>query len=244
MGLVPVFTGVSYIAVLALLGRSGGRWILEVDWITAMMYSIGIVEILYGLKRWVMGQSTPARSRNQLLVESSALKVHQYWMTGVLILLVGITLPLMEKIIPPRYTQASMGARVEALIGENIMLTTQDAANFQRLLDDGKSVWFGRALYPRYFQSGDGMDGLHGMYKRSLSRIEFFMVGTQTQWAVLPTSAFDIEFPHASDVLLIGDDNSSFINISGLVIFSQEDFAIENIFWSDEIQAQAVHFQE
>ena len=247
LGLVPIFAGLSYFVVLALLGRSGGRWILEVDWISAMVFSIGVVEIYSGLARWLGSKPShifPKRSVDVAQQVIPTERAGRYFLIGMVILLVGVALPLMEQIIPPRYTQAGIDERIEDLLGGNGVLSDLDAARFQALLDEGQSIWYGRALYPRYFQSGDGMEGLGGVYKQSYSRLEFFLVGTKNQLAALPFAEGEIEYPHAADVLLIGSESPYYLNAAVLVIYPSGDAAPARILWSDTLLAGTQDIQE
>jgi len=248
LGLLPLLASMFYFLFLALMGRSGGRWIQEVDWVSMLVYSLGLAEIILWLVRGADSPSSQSfdfaqdrslgASGGALFKRNPRTRVVLYFLVAISILLVGATLPLAERVVPQRYTQSGIDARVnQLLLDKKGLLSDHEIQLIGDLLDNGISIWSGRALYPRYFQAGDGMDGLGGTYKRPFSRLEFFLVGTGNLWGVLPYSDANIEFPHSAEVLVFGSEKQHqyWIEIDALIIFPAGEDAPLEILWMEAI---------
>jgi hypothetical protein len=90
-----------------------------------------------------------------------------------------------------------------------------NAACFQQVVAKNElKVLQGRALYPRYYEAGDGENFTDAAGYKAVdeSRIVFEMVGEVNRRVVFPTAEFTDFFPNASDVTLGVDhkDNAWF----------------------------------
>ena len=252
LGLLPLLTSAFYFLFLALMGRSGGRWIQEVDWVIMLVLSVGTVEFIFWLVNLGTGAGSPSsqylggqedsgqgmgEKRAALSESDRRPRFMLYLVAAMVILLVGATLPLLEGLVPQRYTQDGIDARVhELLLNENGLLPENEVLLLRDLLAEDVSIWSGRALYPRYFQADDGMDGMGGTYKRPFSRLEFFLAGNHGMWGVLPYTDSEVEFPHSADVLLIGNEKEfQWIEIYALVIYHAEANAPGRILWNENM---------
>jgi len=240
LGLIPLLSAASYFIFLAVLGRSGGRWIQEVDWISLVVYGVGLVEI----GSWVVNRVSNQKEASFLKVEtldqspSNSLKpkFYTYVISALLILFVGAILPLLEIIIPKQYSQDEIDKRISSLlIDENDILSDEEELLLQNLLHEDISIWLGRALYPRYFENGDGMDGLHDLYKRPFSRMEFFLVGTNNHWATLAQESPVDELTHAVDVLLIGKPAHYSLSVLSAIVYDDEGGKPLAVFWDETL---------
>ncbi len=241
IGLIPIIISVSYYLFLALMGRSGGRWVQEVDWVTIIVFSIGLAGFVIWLINWVTGKRIALSIADSPNLHSpdgySKFNLFHFALVSVGILFVGMTLPVMERFIPSRFNQNHIEQRIENLLkNENSFFSLDEEVAFRALLHENSSIWAGQALYPRYFDDGDGMDGMGGTYKRPFSRLEFFLVGTSNLWGVFPYADANVEFPHGSDVLLIGKEKQyhQLIEIDALVIYPVEETTPVEILWGNE----------
>ena len=207
-GMIPAGLALIYIAALTWIGRSGGRWLLEVDWVSMMLVSVGVVE---AGRMALGGEWLPWKMAHTAAVGSSPREV---WVALAVVFLLGLALPLAEQVIPRRYTQAEAERRLTALLGDASPLSAAEKAEVQRLLDDGASVWLGRALYPRFFAAGEGMEGLGGMHKRPYSRLEWFLVGSANLWVVFPGGERETRFPRTADVLIVGMQPADYFDVA------------------------------
>ena len=176
---------------------------MPVDWATAMYYGVGLNEISTGFSRW-MGLDIIS-SRADFQDESASKKRNQWWVYGLALLSifsVGASLPLAEKVIPVRYTPERLESRVAPLLdlGEGHLRVDQIEI-WQSVTSSGGDVMQGRAIYPRYFSAGTGTDS--GV-KRAYNRFEFYLSGSRHEFVELETATWWKEFPHGSDVVLLG----------------------------------------
>ncbi len=235
LGILPVLFGIAYFLFLAVLGRSGGRWLLEMDWVTAVVVSIGTVAIFEGFANWMSGKTPPkSQAITQHHISGSQKRTI---LVALVVLVIGLAIPLSEQFIPKRYTQAGIDTHLERLMSDqNDILSVTDKARLNTLLiEEGVETWNGRALYPRFFQTDDGMEGLGGMYKHPFSRMEFFLVGTENHWSTLAWEKAMERFPHGADVLLVGKRAHYSFDISFAVMFAENE---QTILWSDQFASQ------
>ena len=236
LGLVPILFSMAYFLFLALMGRSGGRWILEVDWIYSVVYSVGMVHIFDGFTHWIAQEkSQPAPPEKKKTIATGAGKLFRVM---VVILFLGMILPLSERFIPNRYSQAEVDVRINQLTSEeNTGLPSIDQERFAKLLlEDDIEVWYGRALYPRFFQADDGMVGLGGSYIRPYPRMEFFLIGTENNFSFLQQNEA-VQMEHATDVLFIGHRGyaSSYFEAMAAILFAEDGITPQAVLWSDAI---------
>jgi len=237
IGLIPVITSTLYFLFLALMNRSGGRWIQEVDWVTMVVFSIGLVSFLIWLMKSLRIDFFDEQTTNSYsqVVQSSFMPL-KFALVSIGIFVVGSSLPMMERYIPHRYAQDAIEQRVNnLLLNEDDFLSAEEALLFQDLLNENVSVWLGKTLYPRFFEQGDGMDGLGGMYKRPFSRMEFFFVGNENHWATISQQLPVNEFYHGGEVLLIGKQAHYSFQIFAAVLYSPDEENPPIAVWSDDL---------
>lgn len=219
--LLPLFAYLAHLLVYALFRRSGGRFILEVDWITAMFYAIGLVELTFGTWSWLQRKSC-----DDWFIARPVVKTTRDWTTpkaylfiGLFVVFMGISPPLVEMVIPQRYSQTWFETRYQALLKSESL----DELGIKEELSNRENIFYGRALYPRYFAPGEGMTGWKGAFRRDISRIEFYLVGSTHAWVALPYQGELDAFPHAADVIFLGEDREYFINADVLFLYQGEE---------------------
>jgi len=223
LSLLLLFSVSFYIMIFAINKMSGGRWLLEVDWILITLFSIGVSEITTIIINWLGGNSVEQGSINILKTRrkfpgsfGNRLLLYIF----VAIVFMGASLPLSEILIPSRYSKTVAGKIISEVVNSDSQdLTQEEKLNFYAtVVDDEFKFWIGRALYPRFFANGDGVDGKFDRYKLPFSRVEFYMVGMQNGLMILPLSESPIEFPHAVDVLVVGCDQGDYIDVVSVVV--------------------------
>lgn len=216
-GLLPLFAYVAHLSVYAFFRRSGGRFVLEVDWIPAMFYAIGLVELTFGTWSWLQRESYDDRLMARPVVKTARVwnTPKAYLLIGLFVVLIGVSPPLVEIIIPQRYSQAWFESRYQALL----KIESLEELGIDEKLSNRENVFYGRALYPRYFSPGEGMTGRTGAFRRDISRIEFYLVGSTHNWVALPYQGELDAFPHAADVIFVGEDKGYFIEADILLLY-------------------------
>ncbi len=231
-----------YILFFALNSRSGGRWLLEIDWITLIVYSAGIIEIVLFVARWLGWELSPfwslADGGQEVNKISGKASRHYIGLTFVLFF-VGASMPIAETIIPARYTQDGLQRKFQALTLPQPAEQLQTAENLTSLVQAGDyKAWYGQALYPRYYEAGDGMDGKLDAYKLPYSRIELHLVGMEHSWVTLPYSGDIPEFPHASDVVVFGCAGKPYLESIAIAIYPQGSDQPQSILFADQFPGQ------
>jgi hypothetical protein len=70
----------------------------------------------------------------------------------------------------------------------------------------GEVALYGRAIYPRYYESGDGEPDTAklGYEPSEQARLVFYLVGSDNYLVVFELNTMPEYFPHASDVYMVG----------------------------------------
>jgi len=153
--------------------------------------------------------------------------------------MIGLSFPLAENFIPPRYTDEKLSKQLEEMSMQALNDPTLNA--YLGLSDPDLEIVFGKALYPRFFKAGNSLeDNPKGRFTDfSIDRVEFFLVGTENIWAALPGSQAKEYFPHGSEVLILGNRVPQIKNNEGVVedmAVSGEYLKVSRIFIFDQNQ--------
>lgn len=248
--LVPLLAMFAFISIYAIIRRSGGRFLLEVDWITAMFLSIGLIEIsMFGIGWW--RRQGPKGSTS---MEIDFIKAVPEYSPGnkisitifLLIIILGSLPVLAEIVLPNHYPDHELNHHLESLLDvENSALNPDEQNILKDFMDNGGEVIYGRALYPRYFPPGaELMTTNETLFSPSTT---FTIAGTELNFAVLPRLGSPTSFPHGSDVLTFGCRETSFppdpgficlecrsdgFDVLSVMILNEED-KVEDILWRD-----------
>ena len=148
--------------------------------------------------------------------------------TGLLILLIGVFVPLVEVIVPPRYHAYDKEAALVLLKGTDYQVL--DEIDQREFLTDGHMVaLWGRALYPRFYNAGEGepSEKWPAFSTRPYSRLGFYLVGPTNAQIILPMSAAPKRFPNASDVVVYGcEDGGSVYSFAVILLGEAENTVV------------------
>jgi len=197
--LVPLLAWLAHLFIYALIRRSGGRFILEVDWVILMFYGIGIVEFAtFFYRKFQVEGLTSAKFDT-----AKPYRLPHIASLAIGLLIVGVSLPVAEKVFPERYDQKWLDSRLESIqASAGLLAPLKDSGlTIETFINDG-DILYGRALYPRFFRAGDGMAGDDGKFEFDYARIEIYLIGDTHQWYILPFETQPVWFPHGSDVLI------------------------------------------
>lgn len=237
LGLLPMIFSIVYFGFLAFIERSGGRWIIEVDWISTVVVSVGMVELYAGFRNWSAGREI-IHIQTNVIDKQSVPPSWKTFLTFGVILILGLALPLSEMLIPQRYTQEDIDAHLSRFLSaEAGVMSEDDQEQLTALLaHDDLELFYGRALYPRFYKANDGMVGIGGMYIRPFPRMEFFIVGTMNNFTFLPYPDV-VQINFADDVFVIGrrGPESSYLELFGVIVFSDDGITPRHVLWSDQI---------
>lgn len=233
-GWIPLWVNLAYNFSTSVFRSSGGRFLLPVDWVAVLFYAVGWAQLLAWA--WaLLGKPLPASWRENPVQSTSARLIPRpagrrrrqglaLAGVGLAFLLVGLSLPLSERIFPQRYppeSPAQMGDRLavevsQALPGEAA------AALSQAMSQPGAVLLRGRALYPRYYAAGENepKTAKVGYTGLPYPRLVFYLAGSQNTLVVLPSDQVPAFFPNAADVLILGCPEQGFIRAAVAVVES------------------------
>lgn len=183
-----------YLVSNALAQTSGGRYIVPVDWVTALYFLWGALFLL-GARGIVPGGEGSASEQ----------KVTSYpALAGgfALILLLGAAVPLSERLAAPRYTSAP---DAEAAIMSITAGGVEDAALRSFLEQPEAGFWMGRMLYPRFYDMDKGETASDIPYNvMPYPRMAFTLIGPQGQTGVTLPGRVRGRFESGMDVVVLG----------------------------------------
>jgi hypothetical protein len=198
IGLLPLGLGLVYNLWTALFLSSGERFIVPLDWSIHLYELFGLI-VLGGLllsftqgaqeniatwfrkpfNKHTIGEETPVLSRRRFILSL------------MLVLFLGAFLPITESIFPQKYPPKSQ----QEMIGQ-IGVTAEE----------GEIALYGRVLYPRYYEAGDGEPETAklGYGPDEKARLVFFLVGPKSQLVIFELETTPHFFPNMADVYMIG----------------------------------------
>jgi hypothetical protein len=204
VGMLPLLAMLAHILVYAVLRGSGGRYIQVVDWITLLYLCLGLTEAV----SWVVRQATGTemmpnidKSHEDSYNLPDAVKAPSRWRGlgwSIVIILVAGSMPVVESVIPQRYTEYYLENKLQQLsddLQDNALLSSGD-----------QEPYWGKALYPRYFTAEEKFvdDRAGRMPDVGLDQVVFYLVGKQNIWVSLPVDKVPEYFPHGSDIIVWG----------------------------------------
>jgi hypothetical protein len=216
LGLSPLFINLVYNlwTSIALLG--GQRFLVAMDWSIYMYYMIGLFVLINGFlfltETTRVSILTWAGSCNPNLSLPSAVTNSRPWthfmLAGMFFLFIGISVPMSEKVFPKKYPQLTQSQ----LFSEFTSSTAFEASGVdsaclaETILNNELTASRGRALSPRFYDSGEGeFTDKFGYKPVEQPRLLFYMTGDYYGVILLERSELTEFFPHASDVIVYRD---------------------------------------
>jgi hypothetical protein len=226
-GLIPLFVMLTYFAVNALGRTSGGRYLVPVDWVIIIYYTLGLVTAVE-LALAFFGQAD-AQSDNQNEITAGN---NPRWWTGALAVLLacaalGTLLPLAQTINAYRYQvlpDTTLAEKFIATSGKQLGLTMQDLQKF--LSNPDAIILQGRSLYPRQFNKDEGLDisvytFYHTMpYPRTL----FTLLGQKGENIIILPRIEPAKIANSVDVMTLGCRADGYIQ--AWVVVRMDDLSV------------------
>lgn len=247
---VPIMINIAYNISTAIGRYSGWRLIIPADWVVLLFFSIGIGQLsiwfaryfgrTYALSLKLLFSHTLSKDhgvgrsgwRNYPLFTRTGLGIAM----GILVIAVGMLLP--EMLAEPKYKLVTKSWAVDEIRSGNIMAGTE-IADSQLMTDylqsENSTVLNGRALYPRYFHAGEG-ETAHGWpayAQRDFERLGFYIVGPVNANVVLSQISPSVEFPNASEVIVIGCQMEDYIDALAVIFVEPKSRTIFRAPYSD-----------
>jgi hypothetical protein len=228
-GLFLIVLSIGFYLMSSALRTSGGRYVQMIDWVWVVYFSIGLEQVLVWMFNYFSKAHLPDPLFGEHPVEAAAV-IHPeprpnsrfYIPIGVAILLVGAILPITEAAIKPRYTGQTKQIWLHNFQHSEVLRREYPTmlAALESIPRDQLRLIQGRALYPRYYSTGEGepSGAITTFTSREYARLSFEMIGDFKAGVLLPLlEPPSAGFPNASDVLVIGCKEGNFVR--ALVVY-------------------------
>lgn len=198
LGLLPLGINIGYNFWTALFFASGIRFVFPVDWVFYFYQMLGLLTItrflFLGLGTKLIGAEQAKNPR--------AMPNWVYGSAIFILFIAGISLPLSEIIIPDQYPDKTQNQMWQELYAK--------APELQSILSSSFVLIEGRAIYPRYFEAGEGIaDTAKPGYEPSpYNRLVFEMAGQKTGRVIFPLDNVPTYFPNTVDLILVTQNGS------------------------------------
>ncbi len=214
-GLAPLLIYLFYDAGNALARNSGWRFMQPVDWIGWLFFAIGISQIMrislcHILSKEIPGIALPLDADTPTSRPKNTFSSKIQWiLIPAVILLAGAMLPISEHIFPRRYAALDKTDLLQKVEQYPLNATQRSEMEVMaRLITDEKVyVLWGRALYPRFYKTGQGLNvGSPSPLTRiqEYNRLTFELIGPRDAHVVLVSQRSPAVFPNAADVFAFG----------------------------------------
>jgi hypothetical protein len=224
-GLVPLAGSTGYYLVNAVVRNSGGRYILPVDWVSYCYFAIGLTEAT----RWGIAFFSPrmsnALSKTGLLTIQAERPRTSRWSVlwfGCVFLLLGLSLPIMERVIPSKYEAVSLDSRVDSTLEHSSGLIDESEVEILlTYLENGGTALYGNALYPR-FHNPNQMGSVWYFYQeRPYPNLDFYLSSPHDTGIVLRVDQSPLRFPHATDTLVFACPEYLYADALAIILFDK-----------------------
>jgi hypothetical protein len=234
LGLLPLSFALLYTLVTALARTSGGRYLLAVDWVSILYFSIGLSQLtLWGL-RALTGIPVPQRwLEPEPVAERRPAAARLAWLLPLALLLASaLLLATIEALIPPRYDAERTQAMYDSILTVDSALGL-DWPAMEAFQQNGGLILSGRALYPRFYPAQRGAPGNPGtdawagmarpsFFPQPFARMGFYLVGPRNLTVLLPADTPADIFPHGADVVVFGCPTEAFLQARVVAVFAQD----------------------
>ena len=210
IGIFPLIFHFVYSFSVVPFRASGWRFILPVDWVSVLYFSIGLMQVS------IMLFSLFSQKRNLDIMPDMPINQNTHpqtfsWMKILpalcIVSVIGLSLPLIEWSMPVQYPAVKANELIPNLISDESPIPASDIEYFLAT-ESSATLLYGRALYPSFYESGKywGDDDSYPLTVRNMSRLQFQLIGPQGGFVFLPLLDSPDYFPHASDVFVLGCD--------------------------------------
>jgi hypothetical protein len=222
------------------MGRqSGWRFILPVDWMVVLFFSIGIAELSFW---WLSAVCKSPRlqavlevpiaeetASKPLMVNTQLKDVLKWLLTVLLVLLISWSFNIVEWLIPVRYplkNTAKLSAGLNESARQWLREQSIDISDRQSWNKTAWTVLEGRTLYPRFVraQQEDVYPPWVVNYLPNENRLVFFLLGLRKMVA-LSLEKPPTEMRHAADAIVLAAGERTFLSFMCYPAFSKQSRA-------------------
>ncbi len=212
--LIIALVAIFHTGIYSFIGRSGGRFLRSVDWISLVFYGIGLSVIIKNtinsnhevINNWWWNDQTSVIIQNTVDFRKSKLGMV---LTSAALFMFGLSFPLAESAIPKKFNEEKKLMAVDVI--SSVSKNDLNMDECIELKNSGYLVEYGKALFPRYFEADRILEDVPGrnFTDPDENRIEFYLVGTKNIWVAIPNNRALRDFPNGSEVIILGDIKST-----------------------------------
>jgi hypothetical protein len=243
---LPLAVNLSYGLGNALVRNSGWRFNQPVDWVSYLFYGIGIIQFGQWMIAFFLPPSASSKTRQGIMPNeeistsivsrktsepgthpSSPWRWGWAFLAGLGFFLLSAAIPIAEKTVPERYRDMKVDAVLASLDAGGVLAPAGvDAQTLSAFLTQEKAKGlFGRGLYPRFYETGEGEfgSGWPSFARRDYPRLGFYLIGPDRQHIVMRMPGPPATFPNASDVLVLGCSRGDYLDAYMVVLLQSPE---------------------
>ena len=211
VGLLPLIYSITHLLAIAAIRKSGGRYILPVDWVSMMYFSIGLASLTI----WFLSLFWKHKLDDHPLLAIPAMQDTSrtqkpiwcqpgFYAAALGVFLVGCSMPVVERSILPRFSEQRKTEMLAELVSSNSLEGMEREMIEEMISEKEVIIDAGRALYPRFYRAGVGEPGTNNpMGPLPYARLGFYLAGPTNKPFILPEWKKPASFPNGSDVVVI-----------------------------------------
>jgi len=231
LGLLPLLIHFSFNFSLSLVRISGWRFILPVDWILQLYYSVGLAALTVFVISLISKKFFTINKieKETTIFQFSETRIHQ--LLSVFFLLLGLSLPVTAMFVPERYSDVNTDRVIAHYLAEGFLsingerILGSDVKSFLETEPDAVAL-YGRAIYPYFYEKGKywGDNHTFPLYVRKFDRLQFRYIGSENAVVYIQMNQPPHYFPNASDVLIFGCREDAAVRALAIKVNDQGSF--------------------
>jgi len=204
-----------YYLINSLARTSGGRYLVPVDWVALLYYTLGLATVLEFAGAWFKLKPVTANLPVWPTPAGRSTWLRQGLLTLLVLGVLGSLIPFANHLHPRRYLPLDpkqLAERVEQTYLDQLKISPAEWQAF--ITQPGAVLLEGRALYPRYILRGiNPFIPDHLLEAKPYGRLNLVVIGSHGKAElILPGNDEWYDLPHASDVLIVGCQASGHID--------------------------------
>jgi hypothetical protein len=209
LGLTPLFINLGFTANLALARVSGWRYNLPIDWTVLLYFALGVAQVVF-FSLDLASKSSKSRKFVSFLrpsenkVSERSQLDRRLPLVIALLLVAGLSFSIIEAVSRPQYSSMEQSELIAVIESAQIGSAETGREDLLSLLDAGRlEAIEGRAIHPRFFEAGDGLERDFALVSTmDFSRLTFYLVGPNAASVVLRTSVSEIPLVSGGDAMV------------------------------------------
>lgn len=237
-GLVPLAVQIGYFLANGVARNSGARYLVAADWVELVYYAIGLISLAgFALRLFKVKIPLVEPDFKERLI---AVDSRRNWAMAAVIfsaaILASLMIPLAGKLLPDKIEALPADAVMQKLLDyPQLQLTQENARKF--LAQEGARAWQGAAIYPRYYEGGqgeplayyNGMPLATPLQVREYSRFSFTLLTSEREYSIVMPSEWVTEFPDGAQTAVYGCWNPKdyYLDAYAVVVFSDPPVVLQ-----------------